>query len=983
MMRSMLLTLLCCGLFVPVLSAQEVSDEAVTVTGRVLSPDGTPVGDTTVHLHVRGKVSAVEARTDAEGRYTFSRPWEELRGRSLHVSLDDGRLQSVHAFPWQEQDWAGEEIELKLQPARRIEIEVVDENGAPVSEARAGVICRPDPVVTGVTGEDGRWGIWLAAGQTVRSVYAFASGKGFDFRSYELTITQRQNPNAKLPEQPDGPVRLTLDGADPVTVQVVDDKGVPLEGVGLYPWVLRRGTNLASINLSYVADEILQRTDSDGRTTFGWLPKWNERPVTFWPQLEGYVHRRGTYDPKPGTGELTIRLQRLVPMRGRVVFPNGEPAAGAIISVVGRGYHVDGFRQVTTTDAEGRYEIAVAPELIYLVTARLDKERLAAPPQTGFAIRPGEPVEGIDFTLQPATRIHGRVTFGDDHQPMEGQSIRLIQSGADLHNTRGLSLPNPEGSNLWVQPSQPFFTTTDADGFYEFLVGPGEYSLRGPVQVESGNGVHEFEVTDEEELTFNFHTVRQEMGRLVGTVVTGDPPRPVPGVRIEGVYRNQRVNVRDLNFMVDDQGRFDVERALVPTAVYARNEDGTLAGIVEIGPDDTTVTIPVQSTASATGRLIDARTGEPVAGQKLTWGVRVHLGDETAPFRTCFGGIVETAADGTFALSRLVPGTTYRLHAHLDKWSFRQVAEIHPEDASLIDLGDIELKPAPEPYRPPTIEERIAQAFEKDVDQQLASARRDIPLTTQNLLVLFGDPAGEAVRQFYELRYDTSNRDLRMATYEYRIVAVSTAGDHRAKADDVAKSLGVNLDDGRATFFGCVVDPDGSLLATVDADELSTDGEMDAAKVLGFLETHRPPRRNAHELLEQALATAKAENRRVIVQETATWCGPCVALSRFLDEHRQVWEKDYLWIKLDHRWEGNREIADRLRDGASGGIPWWTILDAEGNRLVTSNNSDGDNIGYPSSPSGRAHFRIMLTKTAIRMTPEEIDGLIEALASRP
>lgn len=503
------------------------------------------------------------------------------------------------------------------------------------------------------------------------------------------------------------------------------------------------------------------------------------------------------------------------------------------------------------------------------------------------------------------------------------------------------------------------------------------------MQVSSGNGVHKFEVTDEEDLLFNFHTVRQETGRLVGTVVAGNPPRPVPGARVEATYRHPRV-YGDLKFQVDGEGRFDVECRLVPMTLYARTEDGTLAGIVEIGPDDRTVTIPLQPTAAARGRLVDGETKQPVAGRNLVWGVKVFKGEKgRSPFQHRFGGGVQTADDGTFTLSPVVVGKTYDLTGHYPSGNLSFLAEIHAEDGSLIDLGDVELKPEPAPYRPPTIEERIARAFDRDVNQQLASARRDIPLTMQNLLVLFGDPGGEAVRQFYELRYDTSNRDVRMATYEYRIVAVSTAGDHRAKADDVAKSLGVNLDDGRARFFGCVVDPDGSLLATVDAGELSSDGRLDAAKVLGFLEAHRPPRRNAHELLEQALATAKAENRRVIVQETATWCGPCVALSRFLDEHRQVWEKDYLWIKLDHRWEGSREIADTLRDGASGGIPWWTILDAEGNRLVTSNNSDGDNIGYPSSPSGRAHFRIILTKTAIRMTQEEIDGLIEALASRP
>ncbi|QDU36239.1 Nickel uptake substrate-specific transmembrane region [Maioricimonas rarisocia] len=982
MMRSTLLSILCCGLFTPVVIAQSAPDDAVTITGRVLSADGTPVPDTTVRLNLHRDIGVVEATTDAEGRFTFSRPWDELRGRVLQVSVNDSRLQSVYEIPWQEQDWTGERIDLTLQPARRIEIEAVDGDGTPVSGARAGVICRPGPATTGVTGEDGRFVSWLAAQQNVRSVYAFASGEGFDYRSYELTVAQRQDPNAKPPELPNGPIRLTLDGVHPVTVQVVDDDGKPMDGVPIYPWILRRGTNSASINLSYVAGEVTQPTDAAGNATFEWLPAWQERPVTFWPHIDGYVRRRGSYDPNGGGGELTIRLQRLVPMRGRVVHANGEPAAGAIISVVGRGYDVDGLRKVTTTDAEGRYEIAVAPDMIYLVTARNEKERLAAAPQTGFAVRPGEPVDGIDFTLQPATRVHGRVMLGRNHEGVKDQQIVLYLHGTELSDIPGLTLPNPEEYRTRVMPQQALFMRTDSDGIYTFWVGPGRYSLRGPVQVSSGNGIHEFEVTDEEELSFNFRMLRPPVGRLTGRVVMGDPPRPVPDARIEAVHRHPRVH-GDLKYKVDGEGRFDFERQLVPMTLYARTEDGTFAGIVEIGPDEMAVTIPLQPTAAVRGRLVDGQTKQPVAGRNLVWGVQVFEGEKMrSPFRHCFGGGIQSAEDGTFTLFPLVVGQTYDLTGRYPSGNLRFLTEIHAEDGSLIDLGDVELKPEPEPYRPPTIEERIAQAFAKDADEQLASARRDIPLTMQNLLVLFGDPTGDAVRQFYELRYDSSNRDMRTATYEYRIVAVSAAGDQRAKADDVAKSLGVNLDDGRAAFFGCVVDPDGSLLATVEAAELSTEGEMDAAKVLGFLEAHRPPRRNAHELLEQALATAKAENRRVIIQETATWCGPCIALSRFLDEHREVWEKDYLWIKLDHRWEGSREIADRLRDGASGGIPWWAILDADGEKLVTSNKDDGDNIGNPSSPSGQAHFRIMLNKTAIRMTEEEIDGLIEALRER-
>ena len=120
----------------------------------------------------------------------------------------------------------------------------------------------------------------------------------------------------------------------------------------------------------------------------------------------------------------------------------------------------------------------------------------------------------------------------------------------------------------------------------------------------------------------------------------------------------------------------------------------------------------------------------------------------------------------------------------------------------------------------------------------------------------------------------------------------------------------------------------------------------------------------------------------MLVQETATWCGPCHLLSRFLDGNR-VWEKDYIWVKMDHRWIGARELMSELRDGANGGIPWFAILDSGGSVLVTSNAVDTEqNIGYPSEKSGQKHFKFMLTETRQRLTDEEIDGLIGALADK-
>ncbi len=53
---------------------------------------------------------------------------------------------------------------------------------------------------------------------------------------------------------------------------------------------------------------------------------------------------------------------------------------------------------------------------------------------------------------------------------------------------------------------------------------------------------------------------------------------------------------------------------------------------------------------------------------------------------------------------------------------------------------------------------------------------------------------------------------------------------------------------------------------------------------------------DANALFEAAKKQATEENKRILIQETATWCGPCHRLSLFLDRER-VWEKDLVLIK--------------------------------------------------------------------------------------
>ena len=78
----------------------------------------------------------------------------------------------------------------------------------------------------------------------------------------------------------------------------------------------------------------------------------------------------------------------------------------------------------------------------------------------------------------------------------------------------------------------------------------------------------------------------------------------------------------------DADGRFHAERELDPLVICAKSPDGKLGAIVEVGAEDPEIVIAVAPTATATGLLLD-QGGKPAANQKLEWGRRVFIDEET------------------------------------------------------------------------------------------------------------------------------------------------------------------------------------------------------------------------------------------------------------------------------------------------------------------------------------------------------------------
>ena len=98
-----------------------------------------------------------------------------------------------------------------------------------------------------------------------------------------------------------------------------------------------------------------------------------------------------------------------------------------------------------------------------------------------------------------------------------------------------------------------------------------------------------------------------------------------------------------------------------------------------------------------------------------------------------------------------------------------------------------------------------------------------------------------------------------------------------------------------------------------------------------------------------------------------------------LQDVAPVLAKDFVILKIDQdRMVGGKEILARYRKQA-GGLPWLVFLDGDGKVVVTSDEPDRGNIGYPGWAGAEPYFRSMLQAVVKHITPAEIDALVKSV----
>jgi RNA polymerase sigma factor (sigma-70 family) len=933
------------------------ADQSTTVTGTVVDERGAPVAGVAIETRGRSHQS-LKATSDREGKFLIALgDWPHY----APLVADDGSGR-MGLLKVDQKDTPRSGLTIRLLPSKEVKTRVVDGRDQPIMGSKVVLVLADlSTSFAGVTAADGTVSLRYPREAEVGFVMALKSGAGFDYAS--TLVAKRERERKALPDQ----VKLRLTGSRTVRVKAVDSSERPVAGLMIYPWYIEKPGSMEDANIGG-CDAVAARTDADGVAKFDWLPGDFTKGISFLSSSNefSYVEIPVVRSETP-VERLTMPVLRKVKLSGRVVLPDGRPAGNIGIAASGAGPAFHNFNGETRTLADGSYEMLVNSEEAYVI--KVVDERWAAPGRIGVLAREDQPVANLDFTLAEGTILRGTVTVGPANRPNPEESILIHESGGQI--PQEIRKPGDRTYHeVYFHRSQ----MTNARGEYRFCLGPGTYKLYSRSDAREAKTIV---IKDQREIVEDFHSARAEWGMLNGKVIDQNG-KPVAGAKIAGAYMRP-VGWRNLESVSGADGSFKVRWVQVPTALFANTPDHKLAGIVRIDADEQDVTIRVGPTARAAGRLLSA-AGEIAANGEVHSGIRIPSDSDKpdSAYSNRFGRSAQSDAAGRFVIEGLVPGEEYEFDLGHDEKSGRilHLATAKPVKAEIIELGDVR---PPKIVHEKTLAEKTSEYFNKRgrLAERIAQAQAVAKRHYVRVAIVVGDPTDVRTQRFYELAHDPSNPKVLMyPLFEYEQVVV--AANDKDSMDLLRREFGMGNRPITVPALA-ILGPDGKVLAARDSwlDERNPD--LAPAALNEFLTSHALPQLDAEKLLAEARRKAEREGKRVFLCETGAYCHPCRLLARFLDDHKAVFDPNYVIVEIDRtRFAHGEEVMKRLRHGPDQSVPWCAILDDKEHILANWDSKDG-NIGFPTESKFIEHFLKALEATAPRINSVQLDELRRSL----
>ena len=164
------------------------------------------------------------------------------------------------------------------------------------------------------------------------------------------------------------------------------------------------------------------------------------------------------------------------------------------------------------------------------------------------------------------------------------------------------------------------------------------------------------------------------------------------------------------------------------------------------------------------------------------------------------------------------------------------------------------------------------------------------------------------------------------------------------------------------------------------------DGTSASREVRPALSTPPP----AATVVANALQTAAAGNKIVLIEFGASWCSWCRRFDTFVHspDVSSIVAANYVVVNLvvqerddkkalEH--PGGQDVMDKW-GGANAGLPFYVFLDAKGQKIADSKvMPDGSNLGFPGTRKEAELFLGLLDKTAPRLAAPDRATIVSYL----
>jgi hypothetical protein len=921
-------------------------DLEIRLSGEVLNPDGKPATDAVVSgsMNCDNIYQPLKPTTNAH-RFEIWVPVNKRDPYSMWLRAEsaDGMLatyKTLHRYDLRQAAIDG--IRLTLQPTtRQVDVKILDHD-QPVANAQVKVELGFGIKLQSKTDARGVARFGLLPQQQISQLTAWTEDHRIG--GYDFDRTPIHDPN--LSEY-----TVNLERCRDQKLRFIAEDGSPVPDVAL---CLQVATPDPDYNYLGTIDASHMKTDASGEAVFRWFPDWEK--VHFYTDItSGKWTLDG--DHKMENGVAIFKLKPRAPRKtihGRVVVTGGEPAGflATFHSFQGEREH---HSEETTAfaDAEGKFSVEVLPDITYC-TYVLDsrwvgdvKDFIPYTSSTNKSISP-------ELHASAGQEVEVFVTSGVDKKPVPNLDINFRYTYEYSWREEGETRHGVSGPHWWA--------TTDQSGRAVVHTIPGELEVsiytpqwraRAAVDVKAG-----------EPAQVRLHRAVDGKQTVAGRLV------PAPGVTADLREAEIEVGSIDGNYegrlslksQEDGSFSFGIEAGEIGILAYTR--DGKAAGAAVVKTTDSPVEIRLQPTTAYDGQLLGAGD-KPAAGYKVRATARIEgERDFNAPFSKSFKAKqidTTTDAEGNFTLLGLPRGVKIDVAA--------TEKEGRGDD---VDLEEIFLEA--DESRPRTVS-RLAGSAKKPRKVTLAdrykSTLRDCALAGYLPIVIVSEDTRE-VAEF--ANHNLVDHDINKDNYNFMQIVASTGKGYQETVSLLKEYNWPLPAEGHVVAFVC--DATGKELGRLDVDTRTATAAEQAAE---FVRRHSPPPADAQEKWNAAFAEAKRTNRRVWARVSQRYCGPCFMLSRWLDDHRTVLEKDYVFVKIDDYHDQNgQQIAQLLTKGKHHGVPFHAIFDADESMLIDSASPLG-NIGAISGFEGKKHLRKMLLTSRQKLTDAEVDELVDSI----